>query len=126
MVTDMAYYAFLDENNIVTEVIPGKNENEDGINWEEWYGNFRGQVCKRTSYNTIGNSHRTNGTPFRGNYAGIGYTYSQDLDAFIPPSPYASWTLNANIQWQPPTPMPNDGKGYSWNEETQSWVEVNG
>jgi hypothetical protein len=126
MVIDMAYYAFLDNNNIVTEVISGKNEGEDGIDWEEWYGNFRGQVCKRTSYNTIGNLHRNGGTPYRGNYAGIGYTYQQDIDAFVPPKPYASWVLNASVQWQPPIPMPTDGKAYSWVEETQSWVEVNG
>jgi hypothetical protein len=120
----MAHYAFLDENNIVTEVIVGKNEGEDGIDWEVWYGDFRGQVCKRTSYNTRGNVHANGGTPYRGNYAGIGYAYRADIDAFVPPKPYASWTLDANAQWQAPTAMPTDGKMYSWNEETLSWVEV--
>ena len=110
----MAHYAFLDENNIVTEVIVGKNEGEDGIDWEVWYGDFRGQVCKRTSYN--GN--------IRKNYAGIGYTYNADIDAFVAPKPYASWTLDANAQWQPPVAMPTDGKMYSWDEENQTWVEV--
>ena len=110
----MAHYAFLDENNIVTEVIVGKNEGEDGIDWEVWYGDFRGQVCKRTSYN--GN--------IRKNYAGIGYTYNADIDAFVAPKPYASWTLDANAQWQPPVAMPTDGKMYSWNEANQTWVEV--
>jgi len=118
----MAHYAFLDENNIVTEVIVGKDEGEDGIDWEQWYGDFRGQVCKRTSYNTIGNTHKNGGTPYRGNYAGIGYAYRADIDAFVPPQPYASWTLDANAQWQAPTAMPTDGKMYSWDEATTSWV----
>lgn len=122
----MAHYAFLDSNNIVTEVIAGKNEGEDGVNWEQWYGDFRGQVCKRTSYNTIGNTHSNGGTPYRGNYAGIGYTYRADIDAFVPPQPYASWTLDSNVVWQPPVAMPTDGKIYSWDEESQTWVEVNG
>jgi hypothetical protein len=122
----MAHYAFLDENNIVTEVIVGKDEGEDGINWEQWYGDFRGQVCKRTSYNTIAGVHNNGGTPYRRNYAGIGYTYRSDIDAFVAPQPYPSWTLDANAQWQPPVAMPTDGKMYSWDEETQAWVEVNG
>lgn len=126
MVIDMAHYAFLDSNNVVTEVIPGKNEGEDGIDWEVWYGDFRGQVCKRTSYNTVGNVHTNGGTPYRGNYAGIGYTYQADIDAFVPPQPYASWTLDANAQWQPPVAMPTDGGMYSWNEATTSWIEIQG
>ena len=121
---DMAYYAFLDENNIVTGVIPGKNEGEDGIDWEQWYGEFQGQVCKRTSYNTVGNVHRNGGTPFRGNYAGIGYTYREDIDAFVSPRPYPSWTLDSNFLWQPPIPMPIDGKAYLWDEQTTSWTEI--
>jgi len=122
----MAHYAFLDENNTVTEVIVGKDEGADGIDWEVWYGEFRGQVCKRTSFNTLGNVHTSGGIPYRGNYAGIGYTYRSDIDAFVAPKPYASWTLDANAQWQAPTAMPTDGKMYSWNEESQTWVEVNG
>jgi hypothetical protein len=118
----MAHYAFLDENNIVTEVIVGKDEGEDGIDWEQWYGDFRGQVCKRTSYNTMAGVHRNGGTPFRKNYAGIGYTYRSDIDAFAPPQPYASWTLNENAQWQPPVAMPTDGAMYSWDEATTAWV----
>jgi hypothetical protein len=125
-VNEMAHYAFLDENNIVTEVIVGKDEGEDGINWEVWYGDFRGQVCKRTSYNTKGNVHTDGGTPYRGNYAGIGYTYRTDIDAFVPPQPYSSWTLDSNVTWQPPIARPTDGKIYSWDEVTQAWVEVNG
>lgn len=119
----MAHYAFLDENNIVTEVIVGKHENEDGVDWEQFYGDFRGQVCKRTSYNTLGNQH-PEGTPYRKNYAAIGYTYDPNRDAFIPPKPYNSWTLNEETcLWEPPTPMPQDAD-YSWNEETTSWVLV--
>ena len=120
----MAHYAFLDENNIVTEVIVGKDENEDGVDWEQWYGDFRGQVCKRTSYNTIRNVHSNGGTPYRGNYAGIGYIYRADIDAFITQQPYASWTLNSNFVWQPPVAMPTDGGMYSWDEATLGWLEV--
>jgi len=110
----MAHYAFLDKNNIVTEVITGKNEGEDGVDWEKWYGDFRGQLCKRTSYNNN----------IRKNYAGIGYTYRADIDAFVPPKPFPSWLLNANAQWEAPVAMPTDGKMYSWDEATTSWLEI--
>ena len=116
----MAHYAFLDENNIVTEVIVGVDEGD--IDYEQLYGDFRGQVCKRTSYNTVGNVHSSGGTPYRGNYAGIGYTYRADIDAFVPPQPYPSWTLDANAQWQPPVAVPTDGGMYSWDEATTAWV----
>lgn len=120
----MAHYAFLDENNIVTEVIIGNNENDDGVDWEAHYGEFRGQVCKRTSYNTYGGQH-PNGTPFRKNYAGIGYTYDYQRDAFIPPKPYASWVLDEDTcLWNAPVTIPTDGNRYLWNEESQSWQEV--
>jgi len=121
----MAHYAFLDENNIVTQVIVGKNEDEkrDGVivDWEEWYGNFHGVTCKRTSYNTNGNKHLLDGTPFRGNYAGVGYTYDTENDVFYPPQPYPSWTLNSNWVWEAPVAYPDDGNFYNWNEETTSW-----
>jgi hypothetical protein len=126
MVIDMAHYAFLDSNNVVTEVIPGKDEGEDGVNWEQWYGEFRGQVCKRTSYNTVGNTHKNGGTPYRGNYAGIGYTYREDIDAFVTPQPFPSWTLDANVVWQAPVAAPSDGNIYNWNEENQTWEVVSG
>ncbi len=114
----MAHYAFLDENNIVTEVIVGKNEGENGIDWEEYYGNFRGQICKRTSYNTKYNSHIMGGEPFRGNYAGIGYFYNEEKDVFIPPKPFESWILNEQSwNWESPISKPNDGNIYIWNEE---------
>ena len=113
----MAHYAFLDENNLVTEVIVGIDETEliEGKSPEVWYGEFRGQVCKRTSYNGS----------IRKNYAGIGYTYDESRDAFIPPQPYDSWTLNSETyQWDSPVSYPEDGNQYIWNEETQSWEEL--
>jgi hypothetical protein len=124
----MAHYAFLDGNNIVTEVIVGREENEvvDGItDWEAHYGEFRGQTCLRTSYNTVGNQHLLGGTPFRGNYAGIGYRYDDALDVFIPPQPFPSWTLDqATFQWAAPVAYPDDGLMYNWDEASQSWQEV--
>ena len=124
----MAHYAFINDNNIVTEVIVGIDEDntetlpEGFSSWEEWYGDFRGQTCKRTSYNTIANAHSGEGTPFRGNYAGIGYTYDYARDAFIPPKPYASWTLDeTTCLWQAPVAYPDDGEMYTWNEETTTW-----
>ena len=125
----MAHYTFLDQNSIVTEVIVGKDEGEDGVDWESHYGAFRGQVCKRTSYNTSGGVHRLGGAPFRKNYAGIGYTYDAERDAFIPPKPYASWLLNEDTGlWDAPVPYPTDigtpPKRYTWDEATTFWVEV--
>jgi hypothetical protein len=118
----MAHYAFLNMQNIVTEVIVGKDETDGPTNWEMHYGNIREQVCKRTSYNTRGGVHSEGGTPFRKNYAGIGYTYDFARDAFIPPKPFDSWTLNENsCLWEAPVAMPDDGQQYNWNEETTSW-----
>lgn len=111
----MAHYAFLDDNNIVTEVIVGVDETEliEGLSPEEWYGNFRGQVCKRTSYN-----HK-----IRKQYANIGYTYSETADVFIAPKPFDSWSLDSNYDWQAPIERPADGKKYLWDEDNQVWVE---
>ena len=127
----MAHYAFLDENNIVTEVIVGKNEGEDGIDWQSQYSAIRGQVCKRTSYNTHGGVHSGGGTPFRKNYAGLGYMYDAIRDAFIPPRPYASWVLDEQTcLWNAPVAMPEDAgtgdppKRYQWDEVTTSWKEL--
>ena len=120
----MAHYAFLN-NNIVTEVIVGKNEGEENIDWEVHYGNFRNQVCKRTSYNTQGGIHSSGGIPYRKNYAGIGYTYDEQRDAFIPQKPYASFILNEDTcLWEPPVPYPTDGEQYTWNEEDLQWSLV--
>jgi hypothetical protein len=110
----MAHYVFLNENNIVTELIAGIDETEliEGLDPETWYGNFRGQVCKRTSYN--GN--------IRKNYASIGDTYDEVRDAFIAPQPYNSWILNeTTCRWEPPTPYPTDGSAYQWVEDDLNW-----
>lgn len=125
----MAHYAFLDENNIVTEVIVGMDENEliEGKNPEIWYGEFRGQKCLRTSYNTRGGQHIDDGIPFRKNYAGIGFSYNNELDAFIPPKPYASWILNTETcLWNAPIPYPadNDNALFAWDEEKLDWIRV--
>ena len=118
----MAYYAFLDSNNVVIEVIPGKDETDTSYDWEEWYGKFRGQPCKRTSYNTYANTHRLNGTPYRKNFGQIGFTYDASRDAFIPPKPYASWTLNEDTcLWQAPITRPEPWRAYVWNEDSLSW-----
>jgi len=111
----MAHYAFLNQDNIVTEVIVGKDEIDTSQDWEQFYGKIRGQICKRTSYN--GN--------IRKNYAGVGYTYDLVLDAFIAPKPYPSWVLDtATCQWTAPVPYPSDGNAYAWDETTLSWVLV--
>ena len=111
----MAHYAFLDENNIVTEVIVGIDETEtiEGLDTETWYGNFRNQTCKRTSYNN----------KIRKQYAGIGYKYDANADLFIAPQPYPSWSLDNNFDWQAPTPRP-EGMDWYWNEEIGNWVEA--
>ncbi len=109
----MAHYAFLDMNNVVTEVIVGKDEGDTNTNWEIHYQDFRKQVCKRTSYNTHGGVHSNGGTPFRKNYAGIGYTYDDSRDAFIPPKPYPSWLLiEDSCLWKAPVDYPDDGERY--------------
>jgi hypothetical protein len=113
----MAHYAFLDDNNIVTEVIVGIDETEliEGEAPDVWYGKFRSQTCVRTSYNAN----------IRKNYAGIGYTYDEERDAFIPPKPFASWLLDEDTcQWKAPVPYPTDGTTlYVWDEAEQDWVQ---
>jgi hypothetical protein len=110
----MAHYAFLDENNIVTSVIVGKDEGTDGVDWEQKYGEIKGQTCKRTSYNTLGNQHwneegnlsDTQEKTFRGNHAGIGFTYDEVNDVFIAPKPV------------------EEGKTFELNQTTWLWEEV--
>jgi hypothetical protein len=111
----MAHYAFLDENDTVTEVITGIDETEliEGLHPEVWYASFKGQRCVRTSYNGR----------IRGVYAGIGDTYNADEDIFVTPQPYPSWIRNGSF-WEAPTPMPTDDKMYMWNEGTINWVEA--
>ena len=120
----MAHFAKLDENNIVTFVTVGRQE-DDGKEAELCART--GDVYKQTSYNTHGGVHALGGTPLRKNYAGIGYTYDAGRDAFIPQKPYASWLLNeTTCLWDAPVAYPDDGKRYSWDEATTSWVEVEG
>lgn len=110
----MAHYAFLNDDNIVTEVITGIDETEliEGKEPEVWYGEFKNQICKRTSYN--GN--------IRKNYAGVGFTYDEKIDAFIAPKPFDSWILNLDTaQWEAPLPHPTDGFTYFWNEAELDW-----
>jgi hypothetical protein len=112
----MAHYAFLDDNNIVTEVIVGIDETEliEGKDPETWYSEFRGQRCVRTSYN--GN--------IRKNYAGIGFAYSADLDAFVPPRPFNSWVLDEKTaRWVAPIAYPDDGALYIWEEQLLAWEQ---
>jgi len=111
----MAHYAFINDKNIVTEVITGVDETQliDGIEPETWYGNFRNQTCIRTSYN--GN--------IRKNYAGIGYKYDSDRDAFIPPKPFTKFILDEDTcRWVSPIPYPNDGQIYLWDNKKGTWI----
>lgn len=112
----MAHYAFLDDNNLVTEVIVGIDETEliEGLDPETWYGQFRGQRCVRTSYNGR----------IRKQYAGIGYKYDDISDVFIAPQPFSTWFLDDNHDWQPPIPYPTDGNRYRWDNEIPAWIEV--
>jgi hypothetical protein len=118
----MAHFAQLNEENLVTQVIVVANQDtadQDGVENEaigiEFCTNLLGGTWKQTSYNAN----------IRKNYAGVGYKYDAALDAFIPPQPFASWTLNnETAQWEAPTPYPTDDKRYTWDEETTSWVEV--
>lgn len=120
----MAHFVKLDDNNIVLDVNVVNNQTIEDLPFPdsepvgvafltEWSGGYTN--WKQTSYNAS----------FRKNYAGIGYTYDDVLDAFIPPQPYPSWLLNTQTcQWEPPVPYPNDGKIYEWDETTQTWVEI--
>lgn len=108
----MAHYAFLNDSNIVTEVIVGKDETEliEGKTPEEWYGEFRGQKCVRTSYNSN----------IRGVYAGEGFFYNEEEDIFVTPQPYPSWIRDGSY-WNPPIEYPMDGLKYKWNEQDGEW-----
>ena len=128
----MAHYAFLDEDNKVIEVIPGRDETDtenlpEGFdNWEDYYITKRPELtsCKRTSYNTKHNVHHKDGVPFRGNLAQVDSYYYPEHDIFMPLQPYPSWTMNAvTAEWDCPVAPPDDiqDKVYNWNEETQTW-----
>ena len=125
----MAHYAFMDKESYrIVKVIAGVDENEiqldNGVEvggsseaWEQFYENqpwHSGLICKRTSYNNN----------IRKQYAAIDGTYNPEADVFIEPKPFDSWTLDENFDWQPPTPMPTDGKAYMWFEPNQVWIEL--
>jgi len=119
----MAHFARIDENNVVTQVIVVANKDTADANGNEvesigvaFCQKLFGGTWVQTSYN--GN--------IRKNYAGVGYTYDADIDAFVPPKPYASWVLNDVAQWEAPVAMPDDGQMYSWDEDSQSWVANSG
>ena len=118
----MAHFAEIDENNVVTRVIVVANKDTADANGNE-VESIGVAFCQRLlGGNWVQTSYHGN---IRKNYAGIGYTYQADIDAFVPPQPYPSWVLNSDTaQWEAPVPMPTDGKMYSWDEATQSWVEV--
>tara|TARA_B100000795_G_C22731524_1_gene411575 strand:+ start:846 stop:1235 length:390 start_codon:yes stop_codon:yes gene_type:complete len=129
----MALFAKLDLNNIVTEVISVHNNellDSDGVEQESlgitFLTNMTGSNSwKQTSYNTFGGDHTLGGTPFRKNYAGIGYVYDESKNAFYTPTPYASWVLNDNTcLWEAPVDKPDDDEEYEWNEDTTSWDAV--
>tara|TARA_R110000823_G_scaffold107521_1_gene226388 strand:- start:277 stop:648 length:372 start_codon:yes stop_codon:yes gene_type:complete len=117
----MSHFAKLDENNLVTFVTVGRQE-DDGLEAE--LTARTGDVYKQTSYNTSGGAHLLGGTPLRKNYAGIGFTYDETRDAFIPPQPFASWVLDEDTcLWVAPIAYPAEG-AYTWDEEAGDWVEV--
>ena len=115
----MAHYAFIDENNYVTQVIVGRDEWEEvnGItDWESYYASKRGQRCLRTSYNNN----------IRGNFATVGAYYSDELDQFSAPKPFPSWNIDDAMNWQPPAPYPTDGGQYFWDEDSLNWILIEG
>ena len=128
----MAHFVEIDASNIVIRgvALDDKDTQDESGNEVESVGakylkDGFGGTWKRTSYNTSGGVHSLDGTPFRKNYAGIGFTYDKTRDAFIPPKPYDSWILNEDTcQWDVPVAHPDDGKRYEWNEDTQAWDET--
>lgn len=111
----MSHWAELDENNVVLRVLVGDNNDPNGDEGYQWLLDNLGGTWVKTSYNAT----------IRKNFAGIGYTYDEALDAFIPPKPYASWILDEELaQWKAPAEHPNDGNFYVWNEDGQVWEEV--
>jgi len=128
----MAHWAELDSNNVVTRVLVGDNNDPAGDEGYQWLIDNLGGTWVKTSYNAVAGKWRnpetneiTNNPGFRKNYAGIGYTYDSQRDAFISPKLYDSWVLNEDTCiWEAPVAYPNDGKLYTWNEEALNWVQV--
>ena len=139
----MAHYAFIDSTGLVVEVITGRDETDvigDISDWEAYYSTKReGLTAIRTSYNTMGGVHYSGeldenneaipsedqSKALRFNYAGIGFTYDDGRDAFIPPKPFESWVLDEHTcLWVAPVPMPTDGEAYTWDEDAGDWVAV--
>ncbi len=121
----MAHFAEIDESNTVVRVlvVPDAQEGRGQEYLADDLG--LGGTWKKTSYNTQAGVHALGGTPYRKNYAGIGYTFDAEKDAFIAPKPYASWVLDeATCNWEAPVAMPTDDKMYRWDEETTNWIEV--
>ena len=121
----MAHFAKLGAGNKIIKIAVVSNDiattEQAGIDFLNNLYNSR-DVWKQTSYNTIGGEHKLGGTPFRKNYAAVGFTYDQTRDAFIEPKPYNSWILNeATCLWEAPVAKPDDGQDYNWNETTQQW-----
>ena len=123
----MAHFAKLDSNNVVTEVVVVHNDVATSESaGAEFLNNLYGtnDTWKQTSYNTVKNTHSLGGTPFRKNYACVGYTYDASKDAFIPPKPFNSWVLDeTTCWWEAPVAYPSDGKEYDWDEDNTQWVE---
>ena len=120
----MAHWAKV-ENGIVAQITVGDNNDPAGDEGLSWLENNLGGTWVKTSYNTYGGVHTLGGTPLRKNYAGIGYVYDATRDAFYAPQPFPSWKLNeGTCIWEAPTPMPTDGKEYTWDEPTKSWVVI--
>ena len=132
----MAYFAKLGTGNIIEQVISINNvviTDANGVEQEQlgvdFINNLYGtnDIWKKTSYNTIGGVHKLNGVPFIKNYAGIGYTYDSNRDAFISPKPFNSWILNEQTcNWEAPVARPEDNNMYKWNEEILNWELING
>ncbi len=124
----MAHFAKINESNIVTQVVVvNDSDGDNDTDGQNFLNNLfkTTHTWKKTSYNTYGNTHRLGGTPYRKNFASVGFTYDSSRDAFIEPKPYNSWTLDeTTCLWEPPVTYPSDGKSYEWDESNRQWVEA--
>jgi hypothetical protein len=122
----MAHFAEVDENNVVLRVLVGDNDDPNGDEGYQWMVDTFGGTWLKTSYNTLCNEHILGGTPFRGNYAGIGFSYLPDKDIFIEPSPFTGWIIDDNTaSWIAPFPKPDSG-AWVWDNTAVNWVEYEG